>query len=196
MIKFNAPIVRRLLLLILVFLGIVMGYFVFINYVGVSFFINEEFSIGEVGVRVYSFQPIFLRMYEENNGLFIRALYVDGKYRPRVVDLWLSGEWEGLNLDPVKYIGDKELVLLRNVGDLGGKILPGMRFKVEYITGEVVDGKEVDPNNNVCLNTSRICQVYYLVKRNLVEYKSFASTGVMSDNLRLPVLYLSKNIER
>jgi len=196
MVKFDAPIVRRLLLFILVFFCIVVGYLMFINYVKFPLLIKEESSIAEVGVKLYSFTPIFLWMYEENNGLFIKVLYVDGNYRPRVINLWLSGEWEGSNLDSVIYAEDKKLVPLRNVHDLDGKILPGTRFKVVYITGEVVDGREVDPNNNVCLNTPRICQVYYLVKDNLVEYKNFASTGVMSSNLRLPVLYLEKNIEK
>jgi hypothetical protein len=186
--------------IILVFLvALVVGnsyFFILDKILRVPFFINQGQMVGNTGLEIFRFQPIFLRTYDYKGGVFMQVAYWSG-WRVGLADLWLSGNWGDRVLDPVKFIdGNKKIIKVTKASDLSGKIRIGSRLRVEYLNGEIVSGPTLNSDTGECSMVPRICQVYEAALSIKTKLKTFSVTGNLPNDYRIPVLYVGNVLER
>lgn len=162
----------------------------------VPFYVDKGQSMSVTNLKLYAFQPVYLWSFEKKGGVFVKAFYLGKWNLPRVADLWISGEHDGMKLNPAPYVKDKKRAgELARAADFEGQYKFGDRIRVDYVTGAVEEKLAVIRDDKFCEYSPRVCQVQEIARKNFPEYAKLSSRGWLSWKTPLPVLGIDSDLE-
>ena len=159
------------------------------------FFIDENIGIGGLHTKIYGFQPYYLYSYERDGGLFVKVFYLQNKWLPKLLTLWLSGDYKGENLKPVDLVEENKVnTTLASREGVKRQLKFGQRINVWYVTGEKLGLSMAEEDRKICETSPRICQVNDWVKQKTETYSRFSRLGSIPWSVVLPVLTISNDL--